>query len=284
MSDYQFAAMGCEIIVGGGAPSEHRAVERLFRERELVFSRFLSGSELNRVNDSQGRLIPVSQLFADTLAVALRVARQTEGLIEPTLGAALQAAGYARDFALLEDDPEPPGASKRGAWQTVLLIGRRVGIPHGVQLDLNGVVKGLAVDDALGLLTGDAFVSAGGDLAARGELNVALPDGETVLLRRGALATSGSTKRQWLRAERLQHHLIDPDSGRPAQSPWQQVTACGSSCLSADVAAKAGFLLGERGPAWLDRRGIPTRFLTPAGDVVLNRAWHRSISRTLVCT
>ena len=37
---------------------------------------------------------------------------------------------------------------------------------------------------------------------------------------------------------------------------------CGLSCLGADVAAKAAFLLGAAGPAWLDVRGIPGRFVT----------------------
>jgi thiamine biosynthesis lipoprotein ApbE len=284
VSDYDFEAMGCEIVVGGGTPAEHRTIERLFREREWVFSRFQSDSELNRVNGSAGRLVSVSQLFADTLAIALRVAEQTEGLVEPTLGAALAAAGYTRDFSLLGNDREPAGAPKPGAWRSVLVVGRGVGIPSAVQLDLNGVVKSLAVDDALGLLAGEGFVSAGGDLAARGELNVALPDGGTVLLRRGALATSGRAKRHWLRGGELQHHLIDPGSGRPADTPWEQVTACGASCLAADVAAKAGFLLGERGPAWLDRRAIPARFLSLTGDAVVNEAWQRSMTEAVACT
>jgi thiamine biosynthesis lipoprotein ApbE len=284
VSNYRFEAMDCEIVVGGATPAEHRTIERLFREREWVFSRFLPESELNRVNRSTGRLVSVSQLFADTLAIALRVAEQTEGLVEPTLGAALAAAGYTRDFSLLGNDREPAGVPKPGAWRSVLVVGRRIGIPSAVQLDLNGVVKSLAVDDALGLLAGEGFISAGGDLAARGELNVALPDGGTVLLRRGALATSGSPRRHWLRGGELQHHLIDPGSGRPAETPWEQVTACGASCLAADVAAKAGFLLGERGPAWLDRRGIPARFLSPAGDVTVNEAWQRSMSEAVACT
>jgi FAD:protein FMN transferase len=280
----RFEAMGCEIAVGGGTPAERRAVERLFREREHVFSRFLAGSELNRVNKSAGRMVAVSRLFADTLELALRVAEQTEGLVEPTLGAAVASAGYSRDFALLRDDPEPAGEARNGGWRSIVLIGGRVGVPAGIELDLNGVVKSLAVDDAVTLLSGQAFVSAGGDLAAHGELTVALPNGETVLLRLGALATSGSAKRHWRRGGVLQHHLIDPRTGRPAHSPWQQVSACGASCLAADVAAKAGFLLGEDGPEWLDRRGIPARFFTDSGAAVANESWRRSMLEAVACT
>jgi FAD:protein FMN transferase len=102
---------------------------------------------------------------------------------------------------------------------------------------------------------------------------VALPDGESVLLRQGALATSSSAKRRWTRNGKVQHHLVDPATGAPSASPWDQVTACGASCLAADVAAKAGFLLGADGPGWLDRRRIPARFLPRDGSATANESW-----------
>lgn len=144
------------------------------------------------------------------------------------------------------------------------LAGRLLTVPPGVLLDLNGVVKAQAVDDALALLPGEGWVSAGGDLAARGELTVALPGGEAVRLVEGALATSGSSRRRWLRGGRVLHHLIDPFAGVPADTPWEQVTACGRTCVDADVAAKAGFVAG---PDWLEARGIPAWFV-PRGEPV----------------
>jgi thiamine biosynthesis lipoprotein len=51
------------------------------------------------------------------------------------------------------------------------------------------------------------------------------------------------------------------------------VTASGATCLAADVAAKAGFLLGTDGPGWLDERGIPGRFVALDGEIVENAAW-----------
>jgi thiamine biosynthesis lipoprotein len=141
-----------------------------------------------------------------------------------------------------------------------------------VRLDLNGGVKAAAVDEALQLLSGPGFVSAGGDLATRGQVDVALPGGGVVALVSGGLATSGRTKRRWLRGGAEQHHLIDPRTGRPSTSHWDEVTVCGATCLAADVAAKAAFLLGDGGPEWLDRHGLPGRFVAAAA-VVENRSW-----------
>jgi FAD:protein FMN transferase len=275
--------MGCEVVIAGASRCEKVAIERLFAERDRIFSRFLPESELNRVNAAAGSPMRVSRAFAELLEVALTASRETGGLVDPTLGAELEAAGYDADFASLMDDPRPAVAVARRKRAEVRLDGRSLLVPDGVRLDLNGVVKGKTVDDALVLVGGEGFVSAGGDLAARGAIVAALPGGGTVTLARGALATSGTDRRRWLRGGQLQHHLIDPGTGSPASSPWEQVTVCGLSCVGADVAAKAAFLLGARGPAWLDVRGLPGRFVAAAGDVVVNHAWQRSLERAAAC-
>ena len=137
-------------------------------------------------------------------------------------------------------------------------------------------MKALAVDDALALVEGPGFVSAGGDVAVRGGAVVGLPRGGSVRVEDGGVATSGITHRRWLRGGAVQHHLIDPRTGRPASSRWSEVTVAGPTCLEADVAAKAAFLLSDDGPSWLDERGLAGRFLA-ADAVVTNCAWRESV-------
>jgi thiamine biosynthesis lipoprotein len=273
--------MGCEVVVDGASADELERIRALFEERDAVFSRFRAGSELNRVNSADGAAF-VSPLFARMVEAGLWARETTGGLVDPTLGAALEAAGYDRDFDSLEAD----GAARaepvpRGGLE---LYGRVLVLRRGTTLDLNGVVKAAAVDDAARLLSGNGFVSAGGDVATRGPIDVALPGGGAVRLVSGGLATSGRTKRRWLRGGEEQHHLIDPVTGRPSRSRWEEVTVCGATCLAADVAAKAAFLLDGEGPDWLDERGLPGRFRV-GGAVHENRSWRASVEpRELACT
>lgn len=276
--------MGCEVVLGDVPASAARAVEELFAEREQTFSRFIADSELNRVNGAAGRPVETSQDFAAMLRIALDAAAESDGLVDPTLGAALIAAGYDADLALLRDDGTQAHGGHPGRWRSVRLIGRHVVAPAGIELDLNGVVKGATVDDAVALIGGRSWVSAGGDLAARDGVVVSLPQGGTARLERGALATSGTDRRRWTRAGQVQHHLIDSRTGAPASSPWRYVTACAATCVGADVAAKIGFLRGEDGPEWLDARRIPARFVTPEGAVRVNDSWRRSVEREHACT
>lgn len=268
MSTHRFRAMGCEVVVGGATQAETAAIERLFVALESALSRFRPGSDLERLNLSDAAAAFVSPLLATALDDALRAAAATNGLVDPTIAEGLEAAGYDRTFAQIgtASVKEPVPA---GRWREIRLSGSLVRRPVGLRLDLSGVVKGRAVDDALALIEGDGFVSAGGDLATRGEIAVGLPGGDTVTLHAGALATSGVTSRSWAREDgKRNHHLIDPATGAPAVVPWECVTACAATCLAADVAAKAAFLLGEDGPAWLEARGLQGRFMTSSATVL----------------
>lgn len=243
---YRFRAMGCEVAAAGGDPT---TVATVLERWEAAFSLFRPESELSHVNRSPARVIAVSRVFASALETALDVAAETEGLVDPTLCS---------------------------RWPEVVLAGRLLCRPPGLALDLNGVVKSLAVDEAAAALDGPGFVSVGGDLAVRGPVDVALPAGGAIRVVAGGLATSGTASRGT--------HLVDAATGRASESPWEQVTASGVSCLAADVAAKAGFLLGERGPKWLDERGIPGRFLGSDGEIVENEAWAGATREVPTCT
>lgn len=271
-----FRAMGCDVVVDGADDAALASIRRLFDEREAIFSRFRADSELCRVNATPGPVVPASAEFLRAVATALAAARATGGLVEPTLGAAIEAAGYDDDFAELQDDGPPAPAPVAADWRSIRVGARFLERPRGTVLDLNGIVKSTTVDDALALLDRPGFVSAGGDLAAVGPVTVGLPGSDVVRLECGGLATSGTATRRWRRDGHLQHHLIDPSTGRPSRSPWTYVTAVGSTCLTADVAAKVGFLLGADGPGWLDDRGVAARFVADR-TVVCNERWRRSV-------
>ena len=110
------------------------------------------------------------------LSLSLDAARATDGLVTPCVGGAIVAAGYDRDFAELPPDVGAVVAGG-GSFLAVALAARpRAAAVETVQLDLNGVVKGQTVDDALAL-AGRGWVSAGGDIAALEPVVVGLPGG-----------------------------------------------------------------------------------------------------------
>jgi FAD:protein FMN transferase len=264
----EFDAMGVRVRIGGATAVEAAAARDLFEEWEQTFSRFRPGSELGRINRHAHETVVVSPLFARVTRVALRAAAATTGRVDPTLGAAIEAAGYDRDIALLPDDAPAAEPPQPGCWKRLRLDGCLLYRPRGVLLDLNCVVKAMAVDEALSLLAGKGYVSAGGDLAVRGSLDVALPGGGAVAVHSSGVATSGSSRRRWMRGGEKHHHLLDPSTGRPASSRWSDVTVAAADCTTADVAVKTAFLLSDEGPGWIEEQGLAARFLAEGGEVV----------------
>ncbi len=262
--------MGCDITLPFGAPLAD--VRALFDARDARFSRFLPSSELNRVNATSLGLTLVSEEFASMLQHGLDAARATGGLVTPCAGGAILSAGYDRDFSLLPDDVGAVEPAPVPSVSSISLLGRGLLRTEPVTLDLNGVVKGRTVDDALALV-GSGWISAGGDIAAVDTVVVGLPGGGSVTLHGGGLATSSVARRRWLAGGQQQNHLIDPRTGRSTASPWLHVTVAASTCLHADVAAKAALLLGLEGPGWLDERSLAGRFVERDGHVILNGAW-----------
>jgi thiamine biosynthesis lipoprotein len=258
-------------------------------------SRFRADSELTRVNAAGGRRTFVSERFLEALATALRAARITEGVVDPTIGSAIRTLGYDRDFGVLDRDGPPLRVSVRRVpgWQTIEVdaVAGSVRVPAGVELDFGATAKALCVDRAAAAVadvTGSAvLVSIGGDLAVGGprrdpgwsvvvaDDHAARPDagGQRIRVSSGGLATSGTTVRRWVRGNRRLHHVVDPATGLPAEERWRTVSVTAASCVDANIASTAALVMGERAPQWLHDRGLPAKLVAPDGAVTRVGGW-----------
>ena len=280
MERARFRAMGTDVELlldapAGAGDEAFAAVEREFERLEALLSRFRPDSELSRLN-REGSLEAGPDLARVTaLAVAARL--RTRGRFDPTVHDALVAAGYDRTFEELGNGTVANGSAARcGGEVAVDERSGRIRLAPGVHLDLGGIGKGYAVDRACDLLAqaGPCLVNAGGDLAARGRawpVGVETREGTLTLeLDGGALATSGTDRRRWRTAAGNAHHLIDPASGRPAESDLLRVTVVASEAVEAEVLAKSLFLAGaDEAKAEADDLGAPCVLVLADGRTVL---------------
>ena len=152
-----------------------------------------------------------------------------------------------------------------------------ISLDDGVRLDVGGIAKGWAADRVLAMLSSaaPALVDAGGDVVVHGRprpVGVETPEGILTLeLRDGALATSGRDRRAWRVAGHDAHHLIDPSTGRPADTDIVTVTALGGTAVEAEVRATTLFLAGnaEGAVEEADAAGVPAVVVTDDGRTLL---------------
>ncbi len=264
-----FRAMGTEITVLAPAASSieeaalTRAIASIFAELEGTFSRFRRTSLLSRLNRANGPF-PLPPEVLALLDRARAYFERTGGLFNPAVGASLRDAGYDRSFSPgALDRPTTPGAASG----SVVSLAEALRIDHergtatvrgGVEIDLGGIVKGLAVDRAAALLPANGAVDAGGDVYLKGDAEPGagwLVDVEdpfdasrvamTLRVRDAGVATSAPNRRNWRCAGHTMHHLIDPRTGAPARSDLAQMTVVARTAELADVLAKAAFVAGS---------------------------------------
>ncbi|MEZ5116703.1 MAG: FAD:protein FMN transferase [Candidatus Nanopelagicales bacterium] len=281
------------------------AVQAVIDAVDLAASRFRTDSEISELNTAEGRPVPASPLFRTLVREGLRVARITDGLIDPTIGELLVAHGYDRDIEELRSTGirrlTTPVAVVRRPDHTQVVVDDEAGtvrVPAGVVLDLGASAKAWAADAAAQAaaraVDGPVLVGMGGDLAVAG-----VPEGSPgflvrlterpepepgeappvlVALATGGLATSTTLARRWRVGRRIVHHLIDPRTASPARGRFRTASVAAATCVDANAASAAALMLGESAPTWLANAGLPARLVTTEGTVVPVHPWPEEVA------
>ena len=277
-------------------PAARSLLEADLAAVDLACSRFRADSEIASLHTSPAPAQQVSALLAEAIAVALRAAELTDGDVDPTVGAAMSAIGYDRDFERI--DRTGPGAPLTvrtvPGWREVRLEGRTLTMPAGVQLDLGATAKAWAADRSAARIARQAgcgvLVSLGGDIAVAGpapqggwRIRVQdvtgapdeTPEGPYALIaiRDGGLATSSTKARRWQRGGDVLHHILDPRTGLPAEPVWRTVSVAAGTCADANAASTAAVIRGRAALGWLARLGLPARLVDATGVVFTVAGW-----------
>ncbi len=296
MEYLEFRAMNSDVVFA--AEGDARIVRRGFeRAREFVqasearLTRFSSESELCQLNRSSGEWFHASPDLYAIVKHAQALGEETGGLFNPAILDALENAGY--DVSMDEiraHGARPPQAALVTAppdFREAELDDARLAIrlPPGMRIDLGGIAKSWIAEQAAQLLAEFAeacAVNAGGDLFLIGQPRdepawfVELEDPRNpnkvlALLRvqSGAVTTSSITRRRWRQNGYFQHHLIDPRTGRPAETDWLSVTVIAPHAADAEVYAKALLIAGSHqvDRVLARRQGLPYVAVDQAGQL-----------------
>ncbi len=297
----RFEALGTYVHLSTRSAAELDAAEEIAREIlvdiDETCSRFRDDSDLMRVNQHAGVWVEADPLLVHAIQAACKAAEETDGLVNPLLGASLIQLGYDRDFGLLaeSDHPSPsllgPGPGTE-SWRNIKLdLVGAVLIPANTALDLGSTAKAWGADLIAAAFEDElhhgALISLGGDIAialpentsAAEPWEIAIserpdcPTEQTISLISGGLATSSTQVRQWRRGGVLRHHLLDPRTGLPCEGVWRTVTASAPTCLAANTASTVAIVLGEQATGWLHNHGIDARLVAADGSVTTIGQW-----------
>jgi FAD:protein FMN transferase len=275
---YSFRAMGGEMLAileddTNSPPSILDRVPLWFEEWEQTLSRFRPSSELSQLNGTFDQPVEVSDTLWEVFQYSLSAEVITNGLVTPTIFDAILQAGYVQNFDDLPRHQNHLGLQVSSVVNPLSMVtwnerSQTICLPYGVHLDFGGVAKGWAAHQAVERLKGNGSVlmNAAGDIAlsgprADGEAwrigvkNPFLPesDFEVLKLKCCGVATSGKDRRHWNQNGRFRHHIINPNTGQPAETNVLTATIVAPTVMEAEAAAKAVLILGgEEGLKWIE--------------------------------
>lgn len=270
----------CHITIAGPVSKTelaalHKQIDAALEDVNARMSIWNANTEISKFNRFQSlEKFPVSPEFAEVVQSALSYSALTGGAFDPTVKPLVEHWGFGP-----QADAEPVETIMQAVgWQKLKLAdGALTKLNPKVQLDLAAIAKGYGVDRVAGVLRAngrrDFIVEIGGEIVADGanrsgkpwRVGIESPEAEgkafgseifrSVELSGEAMATSGDYRNFQTRADGTRFsHIIDPHSGRPAQSDVAAVTVIAAHCMDADAVATSLCVMGsESGFQWLEK-------------------------------
>ena len=267
------------IKVYDDGPETDAAVEEAFEAIGKVGSamnRFDPASELSMLNGTAGGgWTTVSEDLFGIIQGSVRYSGETSGAFDVTVLPIMKLWNFKAA------KPEVPSAEQVAKALSVVGYnrirldpdsGEILLLTRGMGIDLGGIAKGLAVDNAAKVLrergVKSAMVLGAGNIAFVGlppgrdfwRIGVRNPRNKdreigTLEVAGGAVATSGDYERYVIIDGRRYSHVIDPRTGWPVESNVASVTVLAPTGEEADALSTAVFVMGaEKGMAFVESR------------------------------
>lgn len=262
-----------------------RAVHDEFERLNQLLSPWIAESELALVNANAAQTnVAISPEFKRLLQRSRWYFDETQGAFDITFA----SAGHLYDY---REGVQPDKATLENVTPAIGLDRVKVnddGVTFSdaaTRIDLGGIAKGYAIDQAIALLKTfsieHAYIGLGGDSYVLGDRNghpwqvgIRHPrDEKAVALKIPvsdiAISTSGDYERYFIRGGERIHHIINPSTGRSSLS-LVSVTVLAEKGIDADALSTSVFVMGpEKGLAMINNLdGVSAILITPQGDVL----------------
>jgi thiamine biosynthesis lipoprotein len=305
LQKYQFKhpAMGTLFLITlfamdeGHASSAAKASFDRIDALEDVMSDYQADSELMRLCDQPaGTPVHVSKDLFDVMEHAQKISRASGGAFDVTIGPYVRLWRFARKRKVLASAEEMAAAVPAVGFKKLKLDSRGLTITllaPNMRLDLGGIAKGYAADQALAVLKDRgierALVAASGDIAigdpppdlAGWKIGVTEIDANTnaldgsLLLRNCGISTSGDTEQSIVISGVRYSHILDPATGLGLTNRIQ-ATVIAPDATTTDALATTVCVLGtKRGLKLVESTpGVSALIITKQGEQT-----HTSTSR-----
>lgn len=275
----RFVAMAspCEVLIDDAPASvAQQVLDAVVAEAwriERKFSRYRGDSVVQQINASAGSEIAVDDECANLLDFAATLTRLSQGAFDITSGV-LRKAWTFDGGECVPSQAQIDALLGSVGWHRIEWRRPVLKLAAGMQIDLGGIGKEYAVDAAAGLVENIApglscLINFGGDVAVRNARQDGKPwrvgiesctrsgaSEKVVQLSRGALATSGDSRRFVLHGGHRYSHILDARTGWPVRNAPHSITVAADTCTQAGTLTTLAMLQGGNAEHLLRASGM----------------------------
>lgn len=238
----------------------------LCEELENIFSRTKEGSELYEVNHRLTNSVVLSEDLTQVIQEGLTFYKNSGGKFDITVAPLLELWDFKSQDKTVPDDERIQAAAAKVDGSSIHLSGNTLTFDRDdTKIDLGALAKGYAADKLKEYLlkegVSSAMINLGGNVLAVGEKPDGSPwkvgiqkpfadRGETsqvLEVRDESVVSSGIYERYFEEDGVLYHHILNPDTGYPADTDYSQVTIVSESSLLGDALSTVSLLAGQEG-------------------------------------
>ena len=279
------------VYVHDGSHDDAGAAFETIKRLDLLLSDYNPDSQVSQISKMAGKApVSVSPEVMEVLATAKRVAAETGGAFDPTIGAVtIGVYRFGREDAHPPDEDEITRAKSLVDYNSLVVKDDTAYLEKaGMMLDLGGIGKGYAADKAAEALKSrgikEGMVALSGDMKIFGhdtEIGIRSPTGGPPIasFRTGkgdlAVSTSGGYERIIDPGGKSYHHLIVPESGFPGRDFRSVTVVLAGDAALADAYATSLFTMGrQKALGFLDEHPeIGVFFVFSDGETFYNDAF-----------
>jgi thiamine biosynthesis lipoprotein len=277
VGSFQSMATPCEVLMDTDDGELAQSLLDMTAEEawrvEQKFSRYITGNIIHQINTCQGRPVKVDEETARLLDYAEHCTQLSEGLFDITSGILRKAWKFDGSGHLASQETIEKLLPLVG-WSKVTWNNPYFSLQPGMEIDLGGIAKEYAVDRVVQLITENTdtgvLVNFGGDIAISGirrrgkpwavgieNNNKANQATNLIHMTKGAITTSGDSKKFLIVQGKRYGHILDPRTGWPVEDAPRSVTVAGRNCSEAGFLSTCGILNGINADSFLKQTGLP---------------------------
>jgi len=262
--DHVFFAMDTLITLrlSGADEEDFRLAEELVSEIESSLSRTRAESGTSRINNSENGIPDADRHLQTVTELSLRIARETDGAFSPAMGT-LTDLWNVNGGGPLPAQEAIAEAKRHADYRAFTVAESSVAkTDPAAKLDFGAVGKGYAAQQMVLMLRQSCdwgLISLGGNVGVFGEK----PDGTPfkigitnprdtsapigyLLIDEGFVSVSGDYERFFEEDGVRYHHILDPESGYPADSGLSSAAVWSRDGAAADALSTALFVMGAQ--------------------------------------